>query len=236
MERHHPIATESLYTLLERAPSTGGRPTAAYLFSATGKKLLAGPAVGPAGRAQLITSLLARYHGKQPPHSRILTVPPQATVLTCSATTSIVCPGLSSLPAPGASYYYLVKQRPGTERVPAMTGSDLERRRTHQAFDRTNGAPIVTIQFTTHGDSVFHRITRAEALRGQALGAPQHFAIVLDDQIRSWPQIDYHAYPDGIDPAGSGAEIVGLASLREARDLATILATEPLPVAFSVVG
>jgi SecD/SecF fusion protein len=93
----------------------------------------------------------------------------------------------------------------------------------------------VTMQFTGHGNKVFHDITRQEAIRGSTLGTPQHFAIVLDNQIRSWPQIDYQKYPDGIDPSNGGAEITGLASLGEAKDLALVLRSGALRVPFITV-
>ena len=52
---------------------------------------------------------------------------------------------------------------------------------------------------------------------------PQHFAIVLDNQIRSWPQIEYQKYPDGIDPTNGGAEITGMANLTEAKRMLLVL-------------
>src|SRR6185503_5124980 len=60
-----------------------------------------------------------------------------------------------------------------------------------------------------------------------------HFAIVLDGEIKSWPQIDYKQYPDGIDPI-NGAQITGLQSLGEAKDLALVLQTGALPVNFAI--
>src|SRR5439155_1335199 len=65
------------------------------------------------------------------------------------------------------------------------------------------------------------KITRDEWLRGKLQNSPQHFAIVLDGEIRSFPQIDYtdSSLSDGIDPI-NGAQITGIGSLREAKDLA----------------
>ena len=91
------------------------------------------------------------------------------------------------------------------------------------------------MQFNGKGNKNFHQITREEAIRGRALGKPQHFAIVLDNEIRSFPQIDYKQYPDGIDPTGGGAQITGLASLGEAKNLALVLQTGALPVKFVTV-
>ncbi len=91
------------------------------------------------------------------------------------------------------------------------------------------------MQFTGIGDQLFHKITRAEAQRGQALGSQQSFAIVLDNQIYSFPTIDYNQYADGIDPTGTGAEISGLASTAEANNLALVLQTGALPLQFVTV-
>ena len=58
------------------------------------------------------------------------------------------------------------------------------------------------------------------------------FAIVLDDELRSWPAIDPTQNPQGIDPTGGGAEITGIGSTSEAKDLALVLQTGALPINF----
>ncbi len=167
----------------------------------------------------------------------VLKAPNNSVIITCSSAVSVVCPGLSGLPATGATYYYLFKHDPNntTNPVPEMSGKDLKLKGTQQDFDPSSGQPIVTMQFTSHGNSVFHKITRLEATRGSVLGVAQHFAIVLDDQVRSWPQIDYKLYPDGIDPTNGGAQITGMANLTEAKNLALVLQTGALPVKFVTV-
>ena len=160
----------------------------------------------------------------------MLTTPGDRTVVTCSPDTAPACPGAAS----GRSYY-LFEHEPGADPpVPQMTGDMLKLDGTRQDFD-SSGAPIVTLQFTHAGDERFHDITRDEAIRGRALGVDQHFAIVLDGELRSWPQIDYRRFPDGIDPAGGGAEIDGLPSVGEAKALAVVLQTGALPVEFRTV-
>ena len=72
-----------------------------------------------------------------------------------------------------------------------MTGKDLKLSGTRQDFDPTTGAPIVLMQFTSKGNKAFAEVTKNEAVRGSIQKTPQHFAIVLDNEIRSWPQIDY---------------------------------------------
>ena len=92
-----------------------------------------------------------------------------------------------------------------------MNGKDLKLSGTQADIDPTTGEPIVTMQFTGKGNKLFHEVTRNEAQRGQIQQTPQSFAIVLDNQIYSFPTIDYNQYGDGIDPTGTGAQITGLA-------------------------
>ncbi len=58
---------------------------------------------------------------------------------------------------------------------------------------------------------------------------------MLDGRLESTPFIDYRANPDGIDPAGNGAEISNIQSYDEAKDLALVLATGALPFHFAFV-
>jgi SecD/SecF fusion protein len=124
-----------------------------------------------------------------------------------------------------------------------MVGKDLKLSGIRQDFGQ-NGEPIVLLQFTGHGNSVFHSVTHAEAVRCQISGAPANncgptgaFAIVLDNQLRSWPVIDPSQNPDGIDPTGNGAEITfgSNPNITEAKDLATVLQTGALPINFVTV-
>ncbi len=170
---------------------------------------------------------------------QVLSVPKKAVVVTCDATIAQVCPGVT--PVPGTTYYYLFKHgsyaNDTSSPYPQMTGSDLKLSGTQADFDPTTGAPIVTLQFKGEGNKLFHEITRNEAIRGQQLGNQdyQSFAIVLDNQIYSFPTIDYTQNPDGIDPSNGGAEITGIGSISEAKSLALVLQTGALPVRFATV-
>ena len=86
-------------------------------------------------------------------------------------------------------------------------------------------------QFTNKGSDRFQEITRAETCAASSANAPQHFAIVLDREIRSWPQIDY---TDGALAGGisGNAQITGIGDIQEAKDLALVLQTGALPVEF----
>jgi SecD/SecF fusion protein len=210
----------------------GAQPRAWYLYSKT-KKRLAGPA---ATKEQLLAQL---PRGEAPEGATFYAVPSDRVVLTCG-TNAAVCPGNAP---PTRTWYYLFQYRPNdTENpVPELTGQDLKASGTRQDFDQS-GNPNVLIEFTGAGGDKFHDITRELAVRGaqqaalagasgQAADAfNQHFAIVLDNEIRSFPQIDFSENPDGI--AGGSAQITGLDSLQEAKDLALVLQTGALPVEF----
>jgi SecD/SecF fusion protein len=247
----NPVAETSLHGLLTSVQSgQKGTPSSYYLFNSRTKKPVAGPddtlaalkadpavkKLKPLSAASKKNKASLKTTAGFPTGYQMLSVPASRAVITCDGTTSVVCPGLNSNPAPGTTYYYLFKHTsPNVENpVPQMTGKDLKLSGTQQDFD-PNGNVIVTMHFTGHGNKIFHNITRDEAIRGQTSGAFQHFAIVLDGKIRSFPYIDYKQNPDGIDPAGNGAEITGLASTREAKDLALVLRSGALRVPFETV-
>jgi SecD/SecF fusion protein len=251
-----PQATTSLYQLLSRVQASAkqGTPSQYALFKKTtnttgvGKnkkttttwKRLAGPtATLHRDPSTGNPGLLDAYRGKVPEGAKVLTVPHDTVVITCSTETSAVCPGdPNGVPPVGKTDYYLFKHGPSNDRYatngkfPNMGGEELKLSGTRQDFDPTTGDPVVLMQFTGKGNKIFHEVTKNEAIRGSIQQTPQHFAIVLDNEIRSWPQIDYNENPQGIDPTGSGAQITGLQSLKEAKDLALVLQTGALPVNF----
>jgi SecD/SecF fusion protein len=243
-----PVATRSLYALLSHVPTGAhpGAPSEYVLFKPVkipnGKKTTTAfvRASGPAGSLHRAANgnagLLDTYRGKVPKGWKVLTIPHDTVLITCSAKTTTVCPGdPTGLPPKGQTDYYLFKHgaypndRYGP--YPNMKGTELKLSGTRADIDPTQG-PVVLMQFTGKGNKAFHRVTRNEATRGSIQQTEQHFAIVLDDEIRSWPSINYKDLPDGIDPTGSGAQITGLASFSEASNLALVLQTGALPVNF----
>jgi len=170
----------------------------------------------------------------------------KTVVVTCTKDARH-CPGVNA--EPSQTYYYLFKYDPDNKRnpVPEMTGADFDPTGTRQDFDPSpggGGGPIVLMQFTKEGGDKFHEITRELARRGRGLHnriggtdeqAFQQFAIVLDREIRSAPTIDYNENPDGI-PGDNGAQITGIGSIGEAKDLALVLQTGALPLEFRVVS
>jgi SecD/SecF fusion protein len=235
----NPQESTSLDALLTQAQSLAknGQPEGYYAFGKNKVK-----SVGPAStRAAALKQ--AKEAGLKPP-VKVLAVPHDTVVVTCDST-EVVCPGNApqqgnSIPPPpaGKNYYYLFTHNPDLTKVgdvkgvPELTGSDLKLSGTRQDFDPTTNEPVVLMQFTGSGSHKFQAVTSEEYNRGRNRnGIPQHFAIVLDREIRSFPQID----PTKSDLAGGisgNAEISGIGSIGEAKDLALVLQTGALPVNF----
>jgi SecD/SecF fusion protein len=127
---------------------------------------------------------------------------------------------------------------------PVLTGADIKN--PQQGFDEGaggTGAPNVTFGFTSHGQSVFQRVTKEIAHRGQEAQLPgvgkeaaqQHFAVVLDGQLITAPSIDYTRYPEGID-ASTGSEISGGFTITSAQNLASELQSGALPIKLALIS
>jgi SecD/SecF fusion protein len=169
-----------------------------------------------------------------PQSYKIFSVPHNRVVIRCDTSQASVCPDARGQPAGpvGRSFYLFLHDL--AHGVPQLTGTDLHLKGTRQDFDPTTSEPIVLMQFTHKGASKFHDVTREEAHRGASKGTPQHFAIVLDREIRSFPQIDYSENPDGIE-GSNGAQITGINSVKEAKDLALVLQSGALPYNFQQI-
>jgi SecD/SecF fusion protein len=112
-------------------------------------------------------------------------------------------------------------------------------------FDQNN-QPVVTFDFTDEGREGFSTVTRRIATRAAAQAPPticsgditaadqysQTFAIVLDNEIRSRPFVNFCENPEGID-GRTGAQISGLTQ-EESTDLAETLKIGALPVTLSL--
>ena len=238
----NPQESTSLYAMLTQAQSLAknGQPEGYYAFGKNKVK-----SVGPAStRAAALKQ--AKEAGLKTPF-KVLAVPHNTVVVTCDSS-EVVCPGNApqqgnSIPPPpaGKNYYYLFTHNPDLTKVgdvkgvPELTGSDLKLSGTRQDFDPTTNEPVVLMQFTGSGSHKFQAVTSEEYNRGRNRnGIPQHFAIVLDREIRSFPQID----PTKSDLAGGisgNAEISGIGSIGEAKDLALVLQTGALPVNFQQI-
>jgi SecD/SecF fusion protein len=235
ISRNTPIPIENRFDLLAPVQSSilegGGKEW--RVFDRETREVVAGPF--PTKQAAESSE---RYDELGADEVRVLGVPKNRIVLTCSIETAVVCPPGASAPVPGVTYYYLFRYQPWNEEnpIPEMTGTDLRLQGTRNDIDPNTGEPIVLMQFTDEGGDKFGDITRDLAQRGKRLSFGgqelfQHFAIVLDDEIRSWPSIDFNENPNGI-RGSNGAQITGMAGLDEARDLAIVLQTGALPVEF----
>ncbi len=117
------------------------------------------------------------------------------------------------------------------EHKPALAGNQIR-----QATPQTDqgGGWATGIQFTRKGGKKFGDVTADIARAGALAGRNKQFAIVLDDEIKSAPSIDYRQFPNGI--RGSGAQITGLDDRKEAESLALVLNTGALPVRFEILS
>ena len=226
-----PVEFASLYQLLSRvqAQTDEGTPQAYYVFDSKTKRVVVGPVATE-------EEALKKWKGKLPEGRELFAVPEGMVVVTCGEG-AVVCPGAQGAGVlPDRTYYYLLEYDPPN--VPQMTGEDLKLSGTRADYDTSPGAggrPIVTMEFTNRGSDRFEEITRNEWLRGKTLSKAQHFAIVLDREIRTFPQIDYtdSTLAGGI--GGGRAQIEGLDSFQEAKDIAIVLQTGALPVNFETL-
>jgi SecD/SecF fusion protein len=127
---------------------------------------------------------------------------------------------------------------------PALSGSDITN--PEQGYG-PNNEPIVTFEFTGKGQDAFQEVTRQIAQRGQAsaIGPVSgeeaealsgHFAVVLDNEVKTRPIINFAENPDGID-GREGAQISGgFSGIGDAQDLATTLQIGALPINLKLIS
>ena len=194
-----------------------------YLFDSQTHAWIAGPS---ASTKDLFSEL---KNQKQPPNSEVISVP-QGTLV------------VQKEPDPGQSQtsdknspqaqWFVIRDRP------ALSGTDITDPKAN--FDQFN-QPDVTFSFSGNGRQEFSDVTKAIAQRGLQNAPPGvagnssaadqysgHFAVVLDQQIKSRPIVNFVDNPNGID-GRTGAEINGLTQ-QESNDLAQILQIGALPV------
>jgi SecD/SecF fusion protein len=194
-----------------------------YLFNSQTHAWIAGP-------AETKKDLFSELPGqRQPANSIIVAVPQGSLVVEKEGQNGAAAPDNPNDPT---AEWFVIKDRP------ALSGTDITDPK--PSFDQFN-QPTVTFNFTGTGREEFSNVTKAIAQRGLqnappgVSGNPQladqfsgHFAIVLDQQIKSRPIVNFVENPNGID-GRNGAEINGL-SQQESQDLAQILQIGALPV------
>jgi SecD/SecF fusion protein len=199
-----------------------------YLFQkAEPHELIAGPELAK-------KDLYISPTGKKRPKNGIVVEVPAGTILV-SEYPSDAEGRLDETADPG--WYALEDQ-------PALSGSDITS--PEQSYG-PNNEPIVTFQFTGSGRDAFQEVTRRIAQRGQAqaigpVGAEEaaalsgHFAVVLDNEVKTRPIINFAENPDGID-GRTGAQISGgFNSVTDAQDLATTLQIGALPINLKLIS
>ncbi|HMI81474.1 MAG TPA: protein translocase subunit SecD [Solirubrobacterales bacterium] len=131
---------------------------------------------------------------------------------------------------------------------PALSGNEITN--PEQTYAPVTNEPVVSFEFTGDGQDAFQEVTRRIAQRGQSqaigpVGAQEaealsgHFAVVLDNEIKTLPIINFAENPDGID-GREGAQIGGGFSgpngLDEAQELATTLQIGALPINLKLIS
>jgi SecD/SecF fusion protein len=195
-----------------------------YLVDKKAKKVLAGPEEAVVDLRRDAQTKKIAFNSEQ-----VVTVP-QGVVLV-----------RAEQPDPNAKpldRWFVLKDQP------VLNGTKIKN--PEQGFDSgpgENGAPNVTFDFTGGGASIWTQFTRKLAERGSeasiALGggdaANQHFAIALDNELISVPQIDFKQYPTGIDASG-GSRISGGFTIQSAQRLANLLKTGALPIKLQLIS
>ncbi len=200
-----------------------------YLFSNDAKhELLAGPEFSK-------KDLYVSPTGKKLPKDGIVVEVPEGTILV-SEYPSEQNGKVDETAEPG---WFALKDNP------ALSGNDITN--PEQTYAPQTNEPIVTFNFTGHGQDAFHEVTRKIAQRGlansiggasaeEAAALSGHFAVVLDNEVKTRPIINYAENPDGID-GREGAQISGgFSSVTDAQELATTLQIGALPIELKLIS
>ncbi|HEV2857459.1 MAG TPA: protein translocase subunit SecD [Solirubrobacterales bacterium] len=199
-----------------------------YLFQkAEPHDLIAGPELSK-------KDLYISPTGKERPKNGIVTEVPAGTILVSEFPTDEEGK-LDETADPG---WFALKDQP------ALSGDDITN--PEQSYG-PNNEPIVTFEFTGDGREAFQDVTRRIAQRGRASAigpvSPEeasflsgHFAVVLDNEVKTRPIINFEENPDGID-GRTGAQISGgFTGVQDAQDLATTLQIGALPINLKLIS
>ncbi len=199
-----------------------------YLFTKSEPhELIAGPEFAR-------KDLYLKPTGAERPHKGIVMEVPAGTVVVSELPNDRSGQVLEN----GEPGWYALKDQP------ALSGLDITRPK--QEYDEL-GQPNVSFGFTDEGRQAFQEVTRKIAQRGAARSigpaaeeeAEQlsgRFAVVLDNEVKTRPLINFAQNPDGID-GRTGAQISGgFKSVQEAQDLATFLQIGALPVNLKLIS
>jgi SecD/SecF fusion protein len=231
----YPTAYEAAQLAAEQEPDENcedcsvARPRY-YLFEkAEPHELISGPELAK-------KDLYLSPTGEKRPKNGIVVEVPAGTVLVSELPTDEAGKVLEDAD-PG---WYALKDQP------ALSGHDITD--PEQSYDTTrSNEPIVSFNFTGSGQDAFQEVTRQIAQRGQAqaIGPVSneeagnlsgHFAVVLDNEVKTRPIINFAENPDGID-GRQGAQIAGgFNDIDEAQELATTLQIGALPINLKLIS
>jgi SecD/SecF fusion protein len=200
-----------------------------YLFEEFGQhKLIAGPEFSK-------EDLFITATGRKRSHQGVVMKVPAGTIVVSQQPTDSSGGVIDGIENAG---WFALKDEP------ALSGEEITNPK--QEFDAAK-QPNVVFGFTDKGREAFQAVTRQIAQRGQAraIGPASEeqaqelsgrFAVVLDNEIKTAPIIDFTQNPDGID-GRTGAEISGgFTSIQEAQDIATFLQIGALPVSLKLIS
>ncbi len=106
----------------------------------------------------------------------------------------VACPGIVVQPPPRVFRYAVLT-------APALTAADIDRSTVRAASDPSAGTAVVIVELTTRGRAAFARVTKEAARVGGRDQGWHHVAVVVGDEIVSFPEIDFDAHPDGFTDA-----------------------------------
>jgi SecD/SecF fusion protein len=220
-----------LLTLAKTQVKSKGKPSGYYIFT---KKHSLVPNTSLFGTHKLLETWRLEKNSRQNKSYIVLGVPANTVIVSCDLVTSRFCPSggpnQGFVPGKNQTWYYLFSLPPN------LSGRDLNANGIRAEF--ASGGPQVDLAFSGKGNKIFHQITADEWLRGNSLQADQHFAVVLDGQLITFPSIQFTKsnLQGGIDPSAGGAIIEGIQQMSEANDIANVLQTGALPVDFVPVS
>jgi SecD/SecF fusion protein len=172
---------------------------------------------GPEPTPALLNEDIAQHHVKLPKAAHLVKVNPGTVLVQATSAPEVPVPN---------SFYVLKDEA-------YLTGSDISN--PQATTDPQNGV-VVSFGFKGNGANIFQNVTKTLATRGlnnTVAGSSttnwQHFAVTLDQQVVTVPQIDGSQYPTGI-PSANGSEISGNFTFTTATQLANVLASGALPV------
>ncbi|HEX4035486.1 MAG TPA: protein translocase subunit SecD [Solirubrobacteraceae bacterium] len=200
-------------------PNAGERVPVYYYVNDKAKKVYP---VGPEPTLALLKADVTEHHVKLAAGTRVVAVKPGSVVIQATSAPGVLVP----------NDYYVLRDDP------VLTGKSISN--PQENTDPTNGV-VVTFGFKGNGGSIFQKVTKTLAQRGQANSPPnetanlQHFAVTLDGALVVVPSIDFTQYPDGIN-SSNGSEISGGFTFASATTLANTLASGALPVKLNEIS